>query len=76
MDLAGRSGMYCPIRRDLEERGWNLTSRLAAQTERLILIAGSDHHAFLQIREECQETAQEITESHVELREHRQEHGC
>ena len=68
---------YCPTRRNLEENGWWLTSRLAALTGRLIKVAGlKDHLAFLAIREECAQTRMKLSDSHRDLREHRREHGC
>ena len=67
---------YCSTRRDLEERGWWLTSRLANLTDRLMLLIGGDHRMFLEVRRECRETKAAITESHSDLREHRLEHGC
>jgi hypothetical protein len=63
-------------RRDLEEGSWNLTSRLAELTTRLVLIVGRDHHAFLDALDECQTTALEITQFRVDLQERRQDHGC
>ena len=70
------SATYCPTRRDLEERGWWLTSRLAALTTRLMQLIGEDHGTFLEIRQECRETRAEIAESHLDLSEHRRGHGC
>lgn len=68
---------YCPTRRNLEENGWWLTSRLAALTGRLLKMAGQRNHlAFLEIRQECAETRTAISDSHRDLREHRREHGC
>lgn len=67
---------YCPMRRDLEERGWWLTGRLAALTTRLMQLIGADHQMFLEVRQECRETKVEITDSHQSLREHRRGHGC
>ena len=68
---------YCPTRRDLEERGWWLTSRLAAQTGLLLKLCGRhDHRAFQVAREECTETRVAIGDSHRDLRDHRREHGC
>lgn len=67
---------YCSIRRDLEERGWWLTSRLANLTTRLMQMIGQDHLAFLDVRQECRTTKAAITASHDDLREHRRAHGC
>lgn len=74
MDYAGA---YCPTRRNLEEDGWWLTSRLAAQTGYLMELAGQhDHQAFIVARQECAVTRMAITDSNRDLREHRREHGC
>lgn len=70
------SATYCPTRRDLEERGWWLTNRLAALTTRLMQLIGEDHGTFLEVRRECRETQAAISGSHRDLREHRQGHGC
>lgn len=67
---------YCPTRRDLEEQGWWLTSRLALLTDRLMRQIGQDHRVFVETRRECRETRVAITDSHLRLREHRGEHGC
>jgi len=70
------SATYCPTRRDLEERGWWLTDRLAALTTRLMQLMGEDHRMFQEVQQECRETRVEITDSHRHLREHRRGHGC
>jgi hypothetical protein len=70
------SATYCPTRRDLEERGWWLTDRLAALTTRLMQLMGEDHRMFQEVRQECRETRVAIDESHRDLREHRRGHGC
>ena len=70
------TGTYCPTRRDLEERGWFLTSRLSATTARLMALIGGDHEAFLHVKQECRDTRGELADSHLRLREHRLEHGC
>lgn len=67
---------YCTTRRDLEERGWFLTSRLSELTTKLMRMIGRDRQAFLDLREECRMTRRRITASHHDLREHRREHGC
>ena len=73
MDL---SATYCPMRRDLEERGWWLTSRLSSLTGRLLDLVGQDHAAFVSMKDECRETRAAITESHRGLAAHRRDHGC
>ena len=67
---------YCTTRRELEERGWFLTSRLSSLTARLMRLIGRDPQAFVDVRNECRDTRQEITVSHRELRDHRRAHGC
>ena len=67
---------YCPVRRDLEERGWNLTSRHALLTDRLISLIGHGHQAFLDLQDQCRTTSLQITDSRGKLHEHRREHGC
>lgn len=67
---------YCATRRDLEERGWFLTTRLAGLTDRLLRLIGQDHQKFLDMRSECRSTRAAITASHDDLREHRRTHGC
>jgi hypothetical protein len=73
MDLAAT---YCATRRDLEERGWFLTTRLADLTSRLMRLIGQDPQSFLDMRGECRATRREILSSHEDLREHRRKHGC
>ncbi|HTZ56555.1 MAG TPA: hypothetical protein VMB49_00590 [Acidobacteriaceae bacterium] len=73
MDLTAQ---YCSARRDIEERSWALTSRLAALTDRLIGLTGLDHQAFLDVRGKCHEVKGELSESHEELKNHRRNHGC
>lgn len=70
------TAMYCPVRRDLEEKGWFLTSRLAALTDHLIRLSRCDHGAFLAAKGECQQARRDISSAHVELKEHRRMHGC
>ena len=70
------SATYCPTRRDLEERGWWLSDRLAALTTRLMQLMGDDHRMFQEVRRECRETRAAIDESRRGLRAHRLGHGC
>lgn len=67
---------YCATRRDLEERGWFLTSRLAQLTARLMRVLGEDHQTFLDLQSECRGTRRQILASHQDLRTHRLDHGC
>ena len=71
-----QAARYCATRRDLEEHGWFLTSRLAKLTQRLVGMIGKDHASFLDLRSECHATRTEILASHQDLQEHRREHGC
>lgn len=73
MDLTTK---YCATRRDLEERGWFLTTRLANLTARLMRAIGQNHEMFLNLRTECRATRRQIVTSHQDLRKHRLEHGC
>lgn len=73
MDL---SATYCQTRRDLEEHGWALSSRLATVTSRLLQLIGSNHAAFLATVDECHAIHLEIAESHKDLKRHRRDHGC
>lgn len=70
------TGAYCPTRRDLEERGWFLTSRLSTLTGHLLQLVGHDHAEFLGVRDECDLTRAAIAESNRGLKEHRRSHGC
>lgn len=78
--LTGETGMdthiFCQTRRDLEERSWVLTSRLAALTSQLMNLIGHNHDDFLTALDRCQTTGLEVTESRDDLRTHRRDHGC
>lgn len=67
---------YCSTRRTLEERGWNLTSRLSGETTCLIGLIGSRHAAFAEMKESCEHTRDELAQSHRDLQAHRSHHGC
>jgi hypothetical protein len=41
-----------------------------------MLMVGSDHREFLNLRDECRETRSAIAESHRGLAAHRRDHGC
>lgn len=73
MDL---TATYCQIRRDLEERSWVMVSRHAALTSRLLRLTGRGHQAFLDAKEDCRISSEEVNESQNNLRIHRREHGC
>jgi hypothetical protein len=67
---------YCSMRRDLEENGWFLASRLSNLTSRLLILIGQDRQAFLEVKNQCAETRAELVQSHRRLQEHRHTHGC
>lgn len=70
------AAQYCSMRRDLEERGWHLTSLLAETTTKLMQQIGSDPQVFVALRIECGEIRIVLQEAHHELQRHRLEHGC
>lgn len=72
-NLASR---YCSIRRDLEERGWVLSSRLFQLSTLLLHAIGNDHQEFASLKQECRETRAVIRQAQGDLRLHRYEHGC
>lgn len=72
----GFDARYCSIRRDLEENGWFLTTRLSSLTSRLLFLIGTDHRSFIETKSECDETRADLVVSHRQLREHRSDHGC
>jgi hypothetical protein len=67
---------YCARRRDIEENGWALTTRLFSLTAGLLKIIGKDHQAFMALLQECLVTKAAITASNRSLWDHRREHGC
>lgn len=67
---------YCPVRRNLEQRNYNLVSRLSALTDRLMRLIGSDHTAFAAAKLECRCVRDEVSEVRREVAEHRLAHGC
>lgn len=67
---------YCPVRRDLEENSWSLTTRLSLQTSHLLTLIGHDHSAFVAMKDLCDQTRTQITDSHFHLQHHRSAHGC
>lgn len=72
----GWSMAYCPARRTLEERSWNLVSRLSATTGRLVGSAAMDYKTFNATLAECGEIRALVAEAHRELKAHRASHGC
>ena len=70
------SSHYCSTRRDLEEQGWNLSSRLFLLSSRLLALVGKNHQQFLHARSACRRTRDDLADSHLQLRNHRLQHGC
>jgi CDP-diacylglycerol pyrophosphatase len=73
MDLTTQ---YCPIRRNLEKRNWNLVSRWSSLSVGLIGSAGRDYRAFNAASAKCKKARVEIRELRKQLEAHRAEHGC
>ena len=67
---------YCPVRRNLEEHTYNLVTRLAALTDRLLRLIGGNHKEFLETKGECAEVRSQVVDGRRELSEHRRTHGC
>lgn len=67
---------YCPVRRDLEQNGFDLVGRLAVVTDRLLRLIGHDHQAFADAKAECVKLRGTITHSRDTLKAHRLAHGC
>lgn len=70
------SANYCPARRTLEERSWNLVNRLSTTTGRLVGSAAMDHKTFNATLAECGEIRALVAKAHRELKAHRTSHGC
>ena len=67
---------FCPMRRNLEERNYNLVDRLSVLTDRLLQLIGHNHGQFLAIKTECAQVRMVMVYVQRELAEHRYEHGC
>ena len=67
---------YCPTRRLLERRSWNLVGALSSAAGRLVGSAGMDHRAYNETTAKCREIRALITAAHEKLRAHRSSHGC
>jgi hypothetical protein len=67
---------YCPARRNLEESGWRLVSQLAGLTSQLPGLVGSNHQAFMAMKDSCKEKREQLTESNRQLHVHLSAHGC
>ena len=67
---------YCPTRRLLERRSWNLVDVLSSTAARLVGSAGMDHKAYNETTAKCREIRALITVAHQNLRDHRSSHGC
>jgi len=70
------TSQYCPQRKHLEEWSWNLVSRLAVLTERLMKLVGKNHREFIAAKDECAGVRLEILESYHQILAHRSAHGC
>lgn len=70
------TAQHCPTRRNLEERGWNLTSELSSLSSRLLSLVAVDHRGFNATSARCLEVRSKLKESNRELKAHRSEHGC
>lgn len=70
---------YCPVRRNLEERCWNVTLKTvkhSALSARLEGLVGIDFREFQVNWDEWQDVASELTLLCRELEAHRKDHGC
>lgn len=67
---------YCPVRRHLEQNGFDLVGRLAVVTERLTRLIGHDRVAFADTKGQCSKLRAEILEARRQLGAHRLAHGC
>ena len=73
MDLVSA---YCPTRRNLEEEGWMLVSRLAVESAHLMNLAGVDSKCFAVTKAKCGQLKINLLELRKQLALHRAEHGC
>lgn len=73
MDLTSE---YCPERKRLERHSWDLVSRLAVLTDRLMKLIGKDHREFMAAKNRCAGVKRQILESQDRLLAHRSAHGC
>lgn len=67
---------YCPVRRHLEQNGFDLVGRLAVLTERLLRLIGRDRPAFANMKAECVSVRAEVVDARQKLAAHRLAHGC
>jgi hypothetical protein len=67
---------YCPERRRLEQRSWNLVSKLSTLTEQLMMLIGKDHTEFIATKAMCVSVRREVLDSRNVLLAHRSAHGC
>ena len=71
------SSTACCYRKNiLEDRLFELVSRLHDLTSRLIALAGRDHQRFNATKAQCNTVHDEIALSRRDLQAHRGEHGC
>jgi len=71
-----RLTQYCPVRRHLEQDGFDLVSRLAILTDRLMRAMGQDGTAFADLKAECVCIRDEVIDARAKLAAHRGAHGC
>ena len=67
---------YCDTRRELEEQGWMLVSRLAVESARLMDLAGVDTQAFAVTMAKCGQLKVDLMGLRQQLGIHRAQHGC
>lgn len=71
-----RLTQYCPVRRNLEQSGFDLVSRLAILTDRLLRLTGRDRNAFAEVKTQCLNMRAQAEGARKKLAAHRVAHGC
>ncbi len=67
---------YCETRNSLEQRCWDLTSRLFNESSHLLTLIGRPDKAFATAKRDCEDTRAEIHDARVRLDAHCFDHGC
>lgn len=67
---------YCPTRRTLEKESWSMVSELSAIAARILGSAGVNHEAFNEATMESRRLCVLIREANMQVRAHRESHGC
>lgn len=67
---------YCDTRRELEQQGWMVVSRLAVESARLMDLAGVDSRAFAVTKAKCGQLKVDLMGLRKQLGIHRAQHGC